>query len=141
MYFGDLGQDCKPLVGYFEHHGAIPCSEAENCAEWLLEVVTTSNTEGAIDWPEQWHDSQEKLKIDHQVEEMKRRLLQLNSAPKYDSAVNREFATRFLSQVKTDTRRTFLHDWRTPSYLYSKVFLTVGAVGRPILFFILAYLH
>ncbi len=44
---------------------------------------------------------------------------------------SKHFATTFLRQLRLVIRRTLNNDWRTPSYLYSKLFLFLGMVSFP----------
>jgi ATP-binding cassette subfamily G (WHITE) protein 2 (PDR) len=39
VYFGDIGEDSKTTIQYFEKHEAQPCGENRNPAEWMLEVI------------------------------------------------------------------------------------------------------
>ena len=41
------------------------------------------------------------------------------------------YASSFAYQLYIVTKRNFEHDWHTPLYLYSKLFLTIGAVSTP----------
>jgi ATP-binding cassette, subfamily G (WHITE), member 2, PDR len=56
----------------------------------------------------------------------------LSQQSKQATTTSNEFASSFLQQLFIVTKRNFEHDWRTPAYLYSKVSLTIGAVGDDI---------
>lgn len=101
----------------------------KNPAEWLLEITGgTSQSGDTIDWYKEWRSSDERHMIDQSLEQMKAALSGPMPHAEKHSAASKEFVTSFISQLLVVTRRKLIHDWRTPSYLYSKAFLTIGAV-------------
>ncbi|KAI9644635.1 Multidrug resistance protein [Ciborinia camelliae] len=120
-YFGELGNNSRTLINYFQRHGSRQCGIHENPAEWLLEVADSS----AVSWPDIWSTSEERKAIKRDLVKMKHDLS--HSADITDESSSNEFATSFLYQLLTVTKRNFELDWRTPAYLYSKMFLTLGA--------------
>ena len=110
VYFGELGNNCRTIITYFEKRGARTCLDSENCAEWLFDVVSAEGTNKAIDWPQEWLQSEEKQKIDRQLQGMKQALLQPAPKIEHDSASTSEYATSFLKQLIQVTHRNFLHD-------------------------------
>lgn len=129
IYFGDIGKDAKVFTSCFEKHGARKCASEENPAEWLLEITGgTSQSGDTIDWYKEWRSSDERHMIDQSLEQMKAALSGPMPHAEKHSAASKEFAISFISQLLVVTRRNLIHDWRTPSYLYSKAFLTIGAV-------------
>ncbi|TGO64532.1 hypothetical protein BOTNAR_0087g00120 [Botryotinia narcissicola] len=120
-YFGELGQSSRTLIDYFQRHGSRECGVDENPAEWLLEVVDKS----AVSWTDIWSTSEERKLIKKDLVNIKREL-----SCSYDltnGSSSNEFATSFLYQLYIVTKRNFELDWRTPAYVYSKFFLTLGA--------------
>ena len=55
VYFGDIGQNCSTLKGYFERHGA-PCPADSNPAEHMIDVVSGPLSKGR-DWNDVRHHS------------------------------------------------------------------------------------
>jgi hypothetical protein len=43
VYFGELGEDSKTLISYFERNGAKPCPPEANPADWMLRENTPIN--------------------------------------------------------------------------------------------------
>lgn len=128
VYFGDVGPDSRILINYFEGHGARKCGVEENPAEWLLDVTSHApDLKKEMTWPEAWHVSEERQDIKRTLEAMKKALTK--EVAKDEDATSSEFATSFIRQLCVVARRNLEHDWRTPSYLYSKLFLTAGAVS------------
>ena len=126
-YFGDIGPNSQTLREYFESYGSRICEPNENPAEWLLSI-TKDNQESraAGDWAEVWRKSREREDIHSSIKEMKKILAK--SATDIRERAPEEFATSLAYQLYTVTKRNFEHDWRSPSYLYSKLFLTIGSV-------------
>jgi len=128
LYFGDIGPNSQTLIDYFYKQGVRGCESEENPAEWLVNVTKhTQNASNAVDWPNAWQTSQERQRVKDSLEMMKKKLL-VSVAGVQESSSSEEYASSFAYQLYTVTRRNLEHDWRTPSYLYSKLFLTIGAV-------------
>ena len=125
VYFGDIGENSKTLIDYFESNGSRKCGAEENPAEWMLDVIGAApGSQNTIEWPEVWWDSPEKQQIKERLGEMKR---ELSKKPvDNDPTALLEFAETFTFQLVLVTRRVFEQYWRTPSYLYSKVLLCVA---------------
>ena len=125
VYFGDIGPKSRTLIDYFEKPGVRHCRAEENPAEWLLDVTAPDlSTGNAIDWHHAWRTSQERRLIKHTLAAMKEQLL----ASAQETSSSGQYASSFMYQLYVVTKRNFEHDWRTPSYLYSKLFVTIGAV-------------
>jgi ATP-binding cassette, subfamily G (WHITE), member 2, PDR len=128
VYFGDIGPDSRILIHYFEGHGSRKCGVDENPAEWLLDVTGTAQGPNQnMAWSEVWYASQERQEVKKTLEAMKKSMIK--EVAKDQESTSSEFATSFIYQLYIVTRRNFECEWRTPSYLYSKLFLTLGAVS------------
>lgn len=98
----------------------------ENPAEWLLEITSSAVLmKPEINWPDIWTSSTERLIAKDSLEVMKSGLAEVELG----SRESQEFAKTFPYQLFLVTRRNIEHNWQTPSYLYSKLFLTAGAVS------------
>lgn len=125
IYFGEIGPQSRTLIDYFEKKNVRRCEAEENPADWLLDVTAREQPPSqVIDWHEVWQTSQERKSIKHTVKKMKGQLL----TSVQETSPSGEYASSFTHQLYTVTKRNLEHDWRTPSYLYSKLFLTIGAV-------------
>lgn len=131
VYFGGVGQGSKTLMDYFVHNGAPACPPSTNPAEHMLEVIGAApGAKTDIDWPAVWRNSPE-------YQEMHRELAQLRKladrplpmSDPNDKSSHSEFAAPFTEQLIYVGRRVFQQYWRSPSYIYSKVLLTVGCVS------------
>ena len=132
VYFGDLGQNSRTLLDYFESEGARKCDDHENPAEYMLEVVATNPT--GHDWHQVWKDSSLKRAVD---EELARKHViggQTNTVES-DKGSSGEFATPFGNQLRLVTARVFQQYWRSPTYIWSKATLaTLSSLWVPFLY-------
>jgi len=124
VYFGDVGPGMQTMIDYFQNAGARDCMGHENPAEWLLEVIRSP--EGA--WADLWSNSNERKLVKSEIEHLKAQNSKFQDVDNKGTLEGQEFATTFWYQLRIVTKRTLKLDWRTPSYLYSKVLMTVGAV-------------
>ncbi|KGO44533.1 CDR ABC transporter [Penicillium expansum] len=127
VYFGNIGKNSQTLVDYFVRNGATKPLPHANPAEYMLEVIGAApGAHTNINWPDIWRQSPEYTGVQ---EELQR--LSSNRAPttdrtseKYEDA---EFAAPLGLQFNVVTKRVFQQYWRSPSYIYSKAFLSIGA--------------
>lgn len=133
IYFGEIGPGSRTVIEYFKRRGIADCASDANPAEWLMSITDRSNQAMMTkDWPHIWATSPERCLIKDSLSERKRRLRALASdVPQSTSRA--EYASTYLQQLYDVTRRNFEQDWRTPSYLYSKLFLALGTVSSPFL--------
>ena len=129
IYFGDIGPNSRTVTGYFGKQQVRECGIDENPAEWLLDIASPkSSASNTVDWSHIWQTSSEREKIKDILKATKEKLLA--SVPEVrKSSSSGTYASSFLYQLCCVTKRNLEHDWRTPSYLYSKIFLTIGAVS------------
>ncbi|AOA61172.1 Plasma membrane ATP-binding cassette (ABC) transporter [Komagataella phaffii CBS 7435] len=124
VYFGNLGKNCTSLIQYFESHGSPKCPPEANPAEWMLSVIGAAPGSVADkDYHQVWLESAERAAVREELAIMERELVKI---PKDDSPEARmEFAAPLLSQYFIVLARVFQQYWRTPSYLWSKILLTI----------------
>jgi ATP-binding cassette subfamily G (WHITE) protein 2 (PDR) len=128
VYFGPIGENSRELTHYFEKNGAHPCPPDANPAEWMLEVIGAAPGHSTDkDWPEIWKHSPEKAAVKAELKHMQAELSKQPRAP--SAAGTSEFAVPFSQQLLMCTKRVFEQYWRTPTYIWSKIFLcTVTAL-------------
>ncbi|KAL8673294.1 MAG: hypothetical protein Q9168_002292 [Polycauliona sp. 1 TL-2023] len=120
LYFGEIGDSSRTVTSYFERHGARPCDQEENPAEWILEVTGSgSGGETTGDWGEVWNASDEHAVVKAELARMKD-VLSRQPGLIEDPDQLRPFAASFGCQLRIVLQRVFKQYWRTPSYLYSK---------------------
>lgn len=123
VYYGPIGESSKTLTSYFEHHGARRCKDAENPAEWMLEIIGAApGSHSDIDWPAVWKTSPEYEDVQRELDSMKQERSQM-TIPDNDKQGYREFAAPFKQQLYQVQKRVFSQYWHTPSYIYSKLAL------------------
>lgn len=123
VYFGDIGPNAVTLLSYFETHGARPCSESDNPAEYILETVTAGATgKFACDWPEIWKSSDEHDAVKAEQERIHHEMSSTGIIS-MSGCDNEEFAMPLHTQILYTTIRIFQQYWRTPSYIWGKLML------------------
>ncbi|KAL6452790.1 CDR1 Pleiotropic ABC efflux transporter of multiple drugs CDR1 [Candida maltosa Xu316] len=125
-YFGELGENCSTMINYFEKYGADPCPKDANPAEWMLEVVGAApGSHAKRDYFEVWRDSSEYQDVQQEISRMQAELSQLPRSQ--DPESHFKYAAPVWRQYLMVTWRAIVQDWRTPGYIYSKLFLAVGS--------------
>ena len=122
LYFGAIGSQSSVLKDYFERQGARTYKKSENPAEWLFDVIEDS----AIDWAARWKGSEERRLIVDRILDHEKRAASIEQ--ELHGRNTQAAAAGFNRQIWLVTKRNLQNDWRTPSYLYSKLFLILGMV-------------
>ncbi|OQD86054.1 hypothetical protein PENANT_c008G03778 [Penicillium antarcticum] len=125
VYFGQIGENSSILADYFIRNGGHALSEGENPAEWMLDVIGAApGSHSDIDWPTVWNGSPEKEAVINHLGELKSTLSQKPKEAETESE-HREFASPTSVQLRECLSRVFSQYWRTPSYIYSKLVLSI----------------
>ena len=117
VYFGDIGEQSSSLLNYFEAAGARKCEEAENPAEYMLDIVGNQSQQ---DWPELWNSSKQSNEVQATLNELCELSEKLSGEGKDHTT---KFALPLGSQIVHVTKRTFQQYWRTPKYVMGKFML------------------
>lgn len=126
VYFGDLGDNCSTLINYFEKYGADPCPKEANPAEWMLQVVGAApGSHAKQNYYEVWRNSTEFQAINQELDQMETELpkLQRDDSPE----AHKSYAAPLWKQYTYVTSRVIVQNWRTPGYIYSKLFLALSS--------------
>ncbi|KAL4886550.1 ABC-2 type transporter-domain-containing protein [Aspergillus karnatakaensis] len=126
VYFGDIGEESRTLLDYFEKNGARPCGSSENPAEYILEIIGAgASGKSNQDWPIVWKESAESKDIQSEIERIHK---DRASAPsEEDSNSHQEYAMPFTNQLWHVTQRVYQQYWREPVYIWAKVVLAVAS--------------
>lgn len=124
VYFGDIGENSRTLLDYFEKHGAPPCGPEDNPAEYMLDVVGAGPSgKSSQDWPAVWNESEEARKVQEELDRLNSETEKREAPETFSEESKREFAMPFRYQVYHVTVRVFQQYWRTPSYVWGKLLL------------------
>ncbi len=129
VYFGNIGQNSRQLLDYFERNGSRKCGDDENPAEFMLEVVAEGVNRDGEDWHSVWKGSQEFRDVKAEI----KRITDLGQADELQTGggeegdSHSEFAMPFPAQVWAVTERIFQQYWRMPIYVFSKLLLGILA--------------
>ncbi|KAI1097337.1 ABC-2 type transporter-domain-containing protein [Jackrogersella minutella] len=121
VYFGDIGSDACILRDYLARHGAV-AGPSDNIAEFMLEAIGAGSTPrvGNRDWADIWDESPELANAKDRISQFKdsRR----EAASHIDQSLQREYASPLTHQLKVVIRRTYISFWRSPNYLFTRLF-------------------
>ncbi|KAG2016847.1 hypothetical protein GB937_006049 [Aspergillus fischeri] len=124
VYFGDIGENFKTLIDYFEKNGAEPCGPSDNPAEWMLRVIGAApGSVSKRDWGKIWKSSPEYSDVQRILDQ----ICQQKQPQTRDASLSQQYAAPFRTQLWLCTKRVFEQYWRTPSYIYSKLTLCFGS--------------
>lgn len=128
VYFGDIGKRSTIITSYFEKHGGRPCTQKENPAEYILEVIgagATAKTDQ--DWFEVWNKSDERMRsdrdIDDVIKESSQRQTHANISEAEIKQLSQPYATSMFYQFRYVLVRNALVFWRSPEYIMAKLML------------------
>jgi ATP-binding cassette, subfamily G (WHITE), member 2, PDR len=129
VYFGDIGENSRTLIDYFERNGAPTCPAGENPAEWMLSAIGAApGSSSEVDWPQAWKSSPEYQAVQDELERLRSDVSSQDHSSEAEKSSFREFASPLWDQFLIVTHRVFQQYWRTPSYIYSK-FILCCSVG------------
>ncbi|KAH9941401.1 pleiotropic drug resistance ABC transporter [Amylocystis lapponica] len=123
VYFGDLGKKSAKLIDYFHHSGGRRCTDTENPAEYILDVIgagATATTD--IDWYATWKQSQECKDLQREIEAAH---AEGRQRPPVAANLHQQFATSWWYQFVALSQRTLQSYWRDPVYLIAKLALNI----------------
>ncbi|KAH9914745.1 uncharacterized protein B0H18DRAFT_1125328 [Fomitopsis serialis] len=121
-YFGPIGPDGAVLRDYLARNGA-QCPPNANVAEYLLDAIGAGVAPriGDRDWTEIWAESPEATQVMAEIQEIKAKSL----THKGGAEDHATYATPFLYQLKTVTRRNAIAIWRSPNYIWSRLYVHI----------------
>ncbi|KAK5661892.1 hypothetical protein OQA88_10001 [Cercophora sp. LCS_1] len=121
VYFGDIGKDASILRDYLRRHGAV-AKDTDNVAEFMLEAIGAGSAPriGNRDWADIWADSPELANVKDAITQMKD--ARIAAGTNVDRALEKEYASPLWHQLKIVSRRTNLACWRSPNYLFTRLF-------------------
>ena len=141
VYFGDIGEDSKTIREYFARHGAV-CPPSVNPAEYMLEAIGAgvSPRIGNRDWHDIWLESAECRRTKEEINEVKGAALSRpqpetkavsTCASSHDRFHRKKpqfiwpfaDATSFFYQLRTVVQRNNLALWRSPDYIFTRIFI------------------
>lgn len=126
VYFGKIGENSRTLLDYFETNGARKCDDAENPAEYMIEIVTKGMS-NKQDWHATWKASQKRQAVEAEIDSLHAEKMNEPVVAHADTNEQAEFATSFTTQLQVVTNRIFQQYWRMPEYVMSKFVLCIMA--------------
>ncbi|KAH3679147.1 hypothetical protein WICMUC_001158 [Wickerhamomyces mucosus] len=131
VYFGDIGENSRTILDYFERNGARHCETHENPAEYILEAIGAGATASVKeDWFVIWTASQEYINTTNEVNDLVNAEYEDVDAGLSDQVkkeLHLTYAIPYRSQLYYLIKRTGTQFYRDPEYLRSKLMLLLGA--------------
>ncbi len=139
IYFGPVGKDGSAVVKYFGDRG-VHCPPGRNVAEFLLETAIKGGRRpdgSRINWSSEWRSSPENKVLLAEIQQLKADRAKATAtpaapadgtAPEAAATHPHEFAAPVTTQAVLLTKRMFIRQWRSPSYIYGRLF-TATVVG------------
>ncbi|KAF6824972.1 ABC transporter [Colletotrichum musicola] len=125
VYFGGS----KTLIDYFERNGAPRCPDGANQAEWMLDVLKPKTDDpAALDWHKIWKNSPEFQKVKDELSRLRglpEKTAVGSARVESEPSQHRELVASSWTQFILVLGRTWRHFWRSPSYIWSKVALSI----------------
>ncbi|KAA1475301.1 pleiotropic drug resistance ABC transporter [Dentipellis sp. KUC8613] len=123
VYFGDIGENSRTMLEYFETHGGPTCPPNANPAEYILDTIGAGATaKSQTDWHEAWKHSDEATRLQTELEAI---IEEGRSRPSTTAEHNHEFSTAWGYQLTQLLIRDFQKSWRDPTYLVAKFVLNI----------------
>lgn len=123
VYFGNIGENSRTLLDYFEGNGARQCGNQENPAEYMLEVVNKGENPKGQTWDAVWNNSTHHSDVMQELENIHSEKSGEPAREHEDAHAHAEFAMPFTTQLAVVTRRVMQQYWRMPSYVLAKFVL------------------
>ena len=125
-YYGEIGQDAKIMIDYFESHGGPKYAQDTNPAEYILDVVasTGNNSGGAVNknWADVWANSYNAKALEDELEQIH------GSVDESPSRKAFTYATPFWTQLYLVFKRMCLVYWRSSEYNLGR-FTTITSIS------------
>lgn len=120
VYFGDIGAGSQTITSYFQRKSGVECSDTENPAEYILNVIGAGATAKCdIDWFSCWQSSPEKTQLDIQINEIISREKDHLSATDVGD-LDTKYAIGAWFDFKQLMVRGAIELWRNPRYIMAK---------------------
>ncbi|KAH8927386.1 hypothetical protein BT69DRAFT_1347368 [Atractiella rhizophila] len=123
VYFGPIGKDSQILRDYFAKNGA-KCPPNANPAEFMLDAIGAGSQKriGNKDWGDRWRDTEEFQQVKREIEDIKKAA---SAAPDVSDEKILEYAAPWSTQFKVVIERTNRSLWRSPDYVFTRLFAHV----------------
>ncbi|KAE8309870.1 ABC-2 type transporter-domain-containing protein [Aspergillus transmontanensis] len=125
VYFGEIGDQSRTLLDYFEGNGARACGPEENPAEYMLEIIGAgASGKASKDWSAVWNESSESSNVQKEIDRIyQERASASNGSGDTHHGKPAEYAMPFMYQLWYVTHRVFQQYWREPAYVWAKLLL------------------
>jgi ABC-2 type transporter len=116
VYFGELGDQCRTLINYFEVQGATPIDPGDNPSNWILRELPRSRE----DFADLYLQSKECAKLRKQLEATR-----TNPPKELEIWYQSEFAVPASERQRLVNKRLQTVYWRSPTYNLSRLLVCI----------------
>ncbi|KAG7378284.1 hypothetical protein PHYBOEH_000452 [Phytophthora boehmeriae] len=126
VFYGDLGENCRNLIDYFEGiPGVSPLPVGYNPATWMLECIGAGVSNSAadnMDFVQYFNNSQHRALLDATLAKEG----VTTPSPEYPELVfGKKRAANWVTQMKFVVKRFIDMYWRTPSYNLTRLVISL----------------
>ncbi|KAL4116766.1 hypothetical protein PRIC2_012218 [Phytophthora ramorum] len=125
-FYGDLGENCRNLIDYFENiPGVSPLPKGYNPATWMLECIGAGvghGSEDSMDFVSYFKNSPYNQKLETT---MAKEGITTPSPDLPEMVFGKKRAANSMTQMKFVVTRYFQMYWRTPTYNLTRMYLAI----------------
>ncbi|KAG6945138.1 hypothetical protein JG688_00016773 [Phytophthora aleatoria] len=125
VFFGDLGDNCRNLIDYFEGiPGVSPLPAGYNPVTWMLECIGAGVSNGAVttDFVKVFNESSNKQLLDTNIS---KEGISIPSPDLPEMVFGKKRAANSATQMKFVVTRSIQLYWRTPSYNLTRILVSL----------------
>ncbi|KAK3372608.1 ABC-2 type transporter-domain-containing protein [Podospora didyma] len=126
FYFGPVGENGSAVIDYFAERG-VDCPPGKNVAEFILETAAKGGRRAdgkRINWNREWRESAQNRELMDEIQHIKAERSKVEVSAETISQEH-AFAAPVWTQITELTKRMFVRQWRDPSYMYGRLFVSV----------------
>jgi ATP-binding cassette subfamily G (WHITE) protein 2 (SNQ2) len=128
-YFGETGVNGQIALDYFYRNG-LASDPGKNVADLMIEATATNSGAPSLDWAAIWNRSPEAAAVLDKIDAVSSpKASTPGTSPDEAPQNTSEYASSTLQQSILLTKRTLVQYWRTPDYIYSRLFCSVVHSG------------
>ncbi|ETO60182.1 hypothetical protein F444_21581, partial [Phytophthora nicotianae P1976] len=125
VFFGDLGENCRNLIDYFEGiPGVSPLPAGYNPATWMLECIGAGVSNGAVttDFVKVFNESSQRQLLETNIS---KEGISIPSQDLPEMVFGKKRAANSATQMKFVVTRWIQLYWRTPSYNLTRILVSL----------------
>ncbi|SPO07766.1 probable ATP-binding multidrug cassette transport protein [Cephalotrichum gorgonifer] len=127
-YFGDTGVNGGTVIDYFNRND-LPCDKGTNVADLLIEATARNSATAPKDWCDIWEQSPEAAAVLAKIDAVPSSPSPSTNPGLEQELLSQKYASSTIQQTVLLTKRTLIQYWRTPDYIYSRLYCSFCHAG------------